>query len=163
MKTVFHSFLFGALISASYADIERFSLEDTDTLTIKSEDGSATLRVSVERLDRDKIKTVEKGEEFSVWYGKRQMPFDVLLIPTLIKGFDLTIDGKKVNIPENFWKDIGGFQLRKLIVDPKRPVKTPEDEFAVEEFLADNDRSFPTLSRTPQGSTILITWVRPEE
>ncbi len=81
----------------------------------------------------------------------------------MIKDFELTIDGKEVNVPKNFWNDIGRFQSKKLVVDPKRPLQTPEDEFEMEQFLSDNSRSFPTISRTPQGSTVLITWVRTEE
>jgi len=163
MKSVVCAFLFLIAAVSAEADIERFSMVNTDSLTIISDDGTATLRVAVERIDRDELKTVESEGEFSVWHGKRRLPFDVMLIPTMIKNFELTIDGKKVNVPKNFWNDIGGFQLRKLEIDPKRPVTTPEDEAALEEFLEGNLRSFPTISRTPQGSTILITWARPEE
>jgi hypothetical protein len=163
MKPVLCAFLFLIAAPSSEADIERFSMVKTDSLTIKSEDGTATLRVGVERFNRDELKTVEREGNFSVWHGKRRLPFDVMLIPTMIKDFELTIDGKKVNVPKNFWNDIGGFQLRKVEIDPKRPVITPEDEAALEEFLEENVGTFPTISRTPQGSTILITWARPEE
>lgn len=163
MKPAIHLFILIMSLASTKADIERFSLVQTDSLIIKSEDGSASLRVEIERFDRDQLKTTEAGGDFTVWHGKRQLPFDVLLIPTMIKSLELTIDGKRVRVPKNFWNDIGGFQLKKLVIDPKRPLKTPEDDFALEGFMEENSRSFPTLSRTPEGSTILITWARSEE
>ena len=150
-------------VSVVKGDVERFSLVKTDSLAIKSEDGSATLRVRLERFERDDLKVIETEGDFSIWHGKRQLPFDVMLTPTMIAGFDLTIDGKIIKVPKNFWNDIGGLELRKLEVDPKRPVKTPDDEFALERFLEEDERSFPKISRTPQGSTVLITWIRSEE
>jgi len=156
-------FLVLSLATFSHADLERFTFQETNSLTITSLDGSAILHVEIERLDREKLTITEAQEKIIVRQGKRQLPFDVLLHPTMIKKLQLSIDGKNIPIPKNFWNDIGGLLLQKVTVDPKRPIQTPEDSFHLEAFKETSPHRAPTLSRTPGGSTVLISWVRPEE
>lgn len=163
MKTPFALIIGMIFLSVVKADVPRFSFVDTDALTIKSPDGSSTLHIELERIKREEIKTVKNGDQYTAWHGKRQLPFGVFLTPTLIKKFDLTIDGKKVNIPKNFWDDIGGLPLLKMTVDPKRPIVTDLDKAKAENYRSRPRRGYPTISRTPGGSTVLISWIRPEE
>ena len=150
------------LSTFAMADVNPFGRERTDKLTVTSSDGTATLTVSLERIDREKIRRVDKGigKPPEAWSGNRRLPVDILgHRGTIISSFDLMIDGKKIPVPPRFWNDIGGLELEKVIVN-----KEPEDDetgWLYHEFTLNSER--PHISRSTHGGTVLITWVRPEE
>ena len=86
-------FFITCLNSFSLADVAPFERQRTDKLTVVSFDGTATLTVSLERIDRDKILRIDKGKDKppEAWFGKRQLPADILWNrTTMIRSFELT-------------------------------------------------------------------------
>lgn len=147
----------------AHADVAPFERQKTDRNTVKSFDGSAILTVSLERFNRDQLRRVDKGEdkEPEVWLGKRRLPTDLLWrTPTMIKSFELTIDGKKISIPERFWNDLPGMYMEKVVINKK--IKTEEDELALW-FFTTQQCAGPTITRSANKGTVLISWSRPEE
>lgn len=145
------------------ADVAPLERQKTDVRTVKSFDGSAVLTVSLERFDQNKLRRVDKGKDKDpeVWSGDRRLPSDLLWrTPTMIKSFDLTIDGRKVSVPERFWNDLPGLYLEKVAVN-KKP-KTEEDKLNLWIF-ATQQCAGPVITRSANGGTVLISWQRPEE
>lgn len=160
LKT-FTAFIF--LTTMATADVGPFEREKTDKRTVKSFDGSATLTVSLERFDRKQLRRIDKGEgkEPEVWLGDRQLPSDLLWrTPTMIKSFSLVIDGKNINVPERFWNDLPGMYLEKVIINKK--IKTEEDKLELWYFSI-RQCAGPSITRSANGGTVLISWKRPEE
>lgn len=146
---------------SALADANPFETKPTNQHTFTSPDKTAVLEVALERIDRDKIRRVEKGEEQppEAWLGKRKLPEGILWRkPTLISSFSIKIDGKKINIPARFWNDLAGFDLRKVIVN-KKP--SAEDQWKLDEFI--NGIRNPKISRSRDGGTVMVSWIRPEE
>lgn len=144
------------------ADVGAYEREEVNKNTFTSPDKTAVLTVSMERIDRKQIKQVNMGKNKApeAWLGKRKLPSDVLWRrATLLSSFSLKIDGKKVNIPERFWNDLVGFNLHKIVVN-KKPTN-PEEEWELEKFT--NSVWNPKVSRSRDGGTVLISWIRPEE
>jgi len=149
------------IMSAS-ADVNPFEAERTDKLTVVSADETAQLTVSMERLDREKIKRIDKGrdQEPEAWLGKRQLPSGILWHrSTMIQSFELTIDGKPVKIPARFWNDLPGLDLKKVIINKK--LITEAHQWELWNFSQGIAR--PQISRSANKGTVLITWKRPEE
>ncbi|MFK7911239.1 MAG: hypothetical protein AB8F34_11665 [Akkermansiaceae bacterium] len=147
----------------AHADVGPFEREKTDKRTVKSFDGSTTLTVSLERFDRKQLRRVDKGrnKEPEVWAGKRQLPSDLLWrTPTMIKSFSLTIDGKKIHVPERFWNDLPGMYLEKVVINKK--IKTEEDKIELW-YFSTQQCAGPSITRSANGGTVLISWARPEE
>lgn len=153
------------LVASSHiaiADETQFETKDVDQLTATSPDGTATLSVSLERIDRDKIRQVSTGKETppEAWLGKRKLPSGILWRNnTLISSFSLKLDGKKITIPERFWNDLPGLNLRAVVIN-KKPA-TVREEQELEDLT--NSLWTPKVSRSRDGSTVLISWIRPEE
>ena len=144
------------------ADVNPFESERTDKLTVVSPDESASLTVTLEEFEIEKLRRVEdrEGNVREAWLGSRRLPVDLLWRrPTLISSFELRIDGQRVEVPARFWNDLAGLSLEKLIIN--RPVKTEEDEWELEEFV--RQLPGPRVVRSADGGTVLVTWVRPEE
>jgi hypothetical protein len=145
------------------ADVGPFEREKTDKRTVKSFDETAILSVSLERFDRKQLRRVDKGKdkEPEVWVGKRQLPSDLLWrTPTMIKSFSLTIDGKKIHIPERFWNDLPGMYLEKVVINKK--IKNGEDEIELW-YFSTQQCAGPVITRSANKGTVLISWKRPEE
>ena len=144
------------------ADVSPFERESVDKLTVTSDDGTAKLTVSLERIDREKIRHVYKGKDQApeAWIGKRRLPSEILWHrASLISGFELQIDGKNIPVPAQFWNDLAGLKLEKIIIN-KKPTNDNEC-WLLDEFTLRSER--PQLSRSAHGGTVLITWIRPEE
>ncbi len=151
------------LASFATADVAPFERQKTDKNTVSSFDGSAVLTVTLERFKRDQLRRVDKGEDKApeVWFGNRKLPMDLLWrTPTMIKSFDLTIDGKKIPIPARFWNDLPGMYMEKVIVNKR--LKGHEHEFELWYFYK-NKCGGPKISRSANRGTVLISWGRPEE
>lgn len=160
MKTILIIFLFCTGISL--ADVEYFERKETDTLTIVSMDESTTLTVSIERIDRDQIREVNKGEnkKSEAWFGDQQLPSAILSQRAIIiKSFKLTIDGKNIPVPPRFWNDIAGLNLEQVIV--KKKPEHDDNGWLLHEFTQQSER--PQISRSANRGTVLISWSRPED
>jgi len=154
--------IFAAIIPLAQADVGPFETEPTNQLTVKSPDGTSSLTVSLERIDKKKIRKVEKGKEQppEAWLGERKLPEGILWRrPTLISDFSIKIDGKQIKIPARFWNDIAGFDLKKIVIN-KKPTNG-EERWKLEEFI--NQVRNPKISRSRDGGTVMIKWIRPEE
>ena len=154
--------IFAALIPFVQADVEPFETEPTNQLTVQSPDGTSSLTVSLERIDKDKIRRVEKGKEQppEAWLGKRLLPEGILWRrPTVISAFSIKIDGKEIKIPARFWNDIAGFDLKKIVIN-KKPTNG-EERWELGQFM-DQVRN-PKITRSRDGGTVMIKWIRPEE
>jgi len=77
----------------------------------------------------------------------------------LISSFSLKIDGKKIDISKRFWNDLVGFNLEAIVIN-KKPTN-PDEEWELEKFT--NQVWNPKISRSRDGGTVLISWIRPEE
>ena len=153
---------FTVLPSGLHADVHPFESKKTDQLTVTTPDKTVSLTVSLERINREKIREVQKGEneEPEAWLGDRRIPSGVLWHrATLISSFSLTIDGKKISIPARFWNDLPGLDLEKVIINKK--IKTENDRWKLQEFTQQCER--PHVVRSADGGTVLISWIRPEE
>ncbi|MBK1830733.1 hypothetical protein JIN77_08350 [Verrucomicrobiaceae bacterium R5-34] len=144
------------------ADVGAFESEATKQLTVQSPDKTSQLSVTLEHLDRSQIRQVNKGRNQApeAWVGDRQVPSGVLWRrPTLIRSFTVTIDNKEIKIPARFWNDLAGLELHKIVIN--RAPRNAQESQELEEFR-DSMRN-PTISRSRDGGTVMITWVRPEE
>ena len=144
------------------ADVGAFETKEVDQNSFTSPDKTAVLSVSLERIDRDKIRQVDMGKNKApaAWIRKRQLPEDVLWRrPTMISAFSLKIDGKKIDIPSRFWNDLVGFNLKAIVVNKKPTNK--DEQWELEKFTKQVWN--PQVSRSRDGGTVLISWIRPEE
>jgi len=66
-------------IQSLSADVGAFETKEVDQHSFTSPDKTAVLSVSLERIDRAKIRQVDVGENkvSEAWLGKRQLPSDV--------------------------------------------------------------------------------------
>lgn len=78
---------------------------------------------------------------------------------SLLTRFDLTWDGKPIQIPDRFWSDLAGLRIETSTLDPAK--LKPEFQWRAQEFLENLEQ--PHLSLSADGGTVLIEWERPEE
>lgn len=162
-KTLTTLLYLASFTTLARADESRFEKEKTDKRIVKSFDESASLTVKLEYLDRSKILRIDKGKDKApeVWLGKRRLPTDILwLRPTMINSFCLTIDGKKIHVPERFWNDITGLHLEKMIVNKK--ISSDNDKIELWRYSTQQCAG-PVITRSANRGTVLISWARPEE
>jgi hypothetical protein len=135
----------------------------TDALSFKavSEEGNLVLRVELIRVPEAEVTEVmdEDGNLKHYLYNGREMPYPFHPGGTLLTRFDLTWDGKAMNIPERFWNDLPGLRIESSTLDPEK--LNPDLQWKAREFLDRLEK--PRLSLSAEGGTVLIEWVRPEE
>jgi hypothetical protein len=126
-----------------------------------SEEGSLVLQVELIRVPEEEMTEVtdEKGDHLHYLYKGKPMPYPFNPGTTLLTRFDLTWDGKAMNIPERFWNDLPGLCIETSSLDPQK--LQPDLRWKAYEFLENLDQ--PRLSLSAEGGTVLIEWVRPEE
>jgi hypothetical protein len=136
---------------------------DSDALTFKavSGEGNLVLQVELFRPPEDEVTQVtdEKGEHQHFAYKGKEMPMRFWPGQSLLTRFDLTWDGKAMNVPERFWNDLPGLRIQTTTLDPDK--LKPGLLWKLHEFLESLDQ--PRLSLSAEGGTVLIEWNRPEE
>lgn len=144
-------------------DADWWETINNEALTFKavSEEGKLVLQVELIRVPEEEITnvTAEKGDHLHYLYQGRKMPYPFHPGTTLLTRFDLTWDGKAMNIPERFWNDLPGLRLQISTLDLKK--LNPELHWKAHKFLEQLDQ--PRLSLSAEGGTVLIEWDRPEE
>lgn len=135
----------------------------TDALTFKamSADERITLQVELIRLGENEVTEVndEKGEHIAYQYKGKNQPYPFHPGSTLLSRFDLTWDGKAVEIPERFWNDLPALGIETSTL--KLETVKPDLHWEAEQFLAKLRQ--PRVSLSAEGGTVLIEWERPEE
>ena len=76
-----------------------------------------------------------------------------------VSQFELTWDGKKIEIAEMFWNDLFGLNLSRL--KRLRESANETEQFAFEEM--EKSLLTPKLSLSSSAGTVLISWTRPED
>jgi hypothetical protein len=136
---------------------------NSDALSYKavSGDGILVLQVELFRPPEDEVTEAkdEKGKFRCYQYKGKDMPESFWPGQSLLTRFELTWDGKAMNIPGRFWNDLPGLRLETSTLDPKK--LKPELQWKAHEFLESLDQ--PRLSLSAEGGTVLIEWDRPEE
>jgi|GEM_PF-3344092 len=152
-------------IAARAAD-EALDWNDTvnrEGLTFKAvaEDGKINLQVQLIRPAEDEVIGVrdEKGELRGFRYKGKDQPYPFHPGSTLLTRFDLTWDGKAMEIPKRFWDDLADLRIETSTLElAKIP---PAHHWKAVEFL-DGLRQ-PRVLLSAEGGTILIEWERGEE
>ena len=126
-----------------------------------TEDGKITLQVELFYPPEDEITEAkdEKGEHRCYQYKGKDMPARFWPSQSLLIRFDLTWDGKAMNIPDRFWSDLAGLRIDSSTLDVEK--LKPELKWKASEFLEGLKK--PRLSLSADGGTILIEWARSEE
>ena len=126
-----------------------------------SEEGNLVLVVELFRPAENEITEVldENGDHRCYRYKGKDQPYPFHPGSTLLKRFDFTWDGKALEIPERFWKDLPGLRLETSTLDPEK-LET-DLQWKAREFLERLRQ--PRLSLSADGGTVLIEWQRPEE
>ena len=136
---------------------------NNEALTFKavSGEGNLVLQVELIRVPEDEATEVldEDGNLKHYLYKGKAMPYPFHPGTTLLTRFDLTWDGKAMNIPERFWNDLPGLRIETSPLDPEK--LDPKLQWKAHEFLERLEK--PRLSLSAEGGTVLIEWVRPEE
>jgi hypothetical protein len=134
---------------------------DALSFKAKSEEGKLVLQVDLVRPPEDEVTETkdEKGEFRCYQYKGKDMPGRFWPGQSMLTRFDLTWDGKAMNIPERFWKDLAGFRIQTSTLVPEK--LDPKLQWKAHEFLERLDQ--PRLSLSAEGGTVLIEWERPEE
>ena len=144
-----------------YADGDRVQFSDVNQLRIELKDERVVFEVQLKQFNRDEITEKQNGDEIEAWFGKQKLPVEALYYkPNIIESFKLSIDGKNINIPAFFWNDLSGLYLTEAKILTSNP--TDEDLRSFNDVLR-SPRSRPQVSRSDNGSTVLITWARPED
>lgn len=125
------------------------------------EDGRVVFEVELFTPPESDIKEVtdSKGEHLHYLYKDKPQPYGFHPGVNLIRRFDLTWDGKAMNIPERFWNDLPGLRIETSTLKPEN--LKPELQWKAEEFL--ERIRHPRVSLSAEGGTVLIEWERPEE
>ena len=154
-------------VAASAADAEPeadwWETVSSDALTFKavSGDGNLALQVELFRPPEDEVTEAmdDKGEFRCYQYKGKDMPLRFWPGQSMLTRFDLTWDGKAMNIPERFWNDLAGLRIQTSTLDPKK--LEPEPQWKAHEFFERLEQ--PRLSLSAEGGTVLIEWICPEE
>ena len=135
--------------------------EDALEFKAVAEEGKITLQVELMRPAEHEVTEVldEKGEHRCYQYKGKDQPYPFRPGVNLVKRFDLTWDGKAMQIPERFWNDLPDLRIATSTLNPE--TLKPEIRWKAERFL-ENLRQ-PHVSLSAEGGTVLIEWVRPEE
>ena len=143
-----------------FSDRPLFEAEPLNQYSVTSPDGTTVLNVTLKRFDREKIRQVGIGQTAEAWLDDQKVPYELLWRkPTMITSLSLKIDDKKITIPERFWNDLIGLDLNEVVIN-KKPT-TPQERINLANFT--EYLWNPTVSRSRDGGTALITWIRPEE
>lgn len=156
-------------VSAAAAAEEKPPAEDwwgtvnSDALKFRavSEKGELVLQVELFKPAKDEVTEVkdEKGEFRCYRYKGKDLPHSFWPGRALLTRFDLTWDGKAMNVPERFWADLAHLTIETSTLDLKKV--EPKSHWNAEAFLERLKQ--PRLSLSAEGGTALIEWVRPEE
>lgn len=134
-----------------------------DALSFKAvaEEGKLVLQVELIRPPDDEVTEAKYGNgDFRCYqYKGKDQPYPFHPGSTLLTRFDLTWDGKAMNIPERFWNDLPGLRIETSTLDPQK--LKPDLQWKALQFLDQLEQ--PRLSLSAEGGTVLIEWIRPEE
>ncbi|SHK09160.1 hypothetical protein SAMN02745181_3237 [Rubritalea squalenifaciens DSM 18772] len=140
------------------------SVSYTLSSTVKnpySEYGEATLYVELYEptdAELEKIKN-HKGQTVGYKLKGQKLPSRFWKGETLIRKFELTWDGKKIDIPERFWADLAGFRLQQSSLKLE---DVPDDQKPYARgFLSHLNK--PKIHISADRGTVLIEWTRSEE
>lgn len=151
----------GAAVDAP--EPEWYDTINADALSFKAVSGDRRLVLQVElfRPPEDEVTEAkdEKGEHRCYQYKDKDMPTRFWPGQSLLTRFDLTWDGKAMNIPDRFWNGLAGLRIETSTLDPEK--LQPELRWKAQEFLERLDQ--PRLSLSAEGGTVLVEWSRPEE
>lgn len=132
-------------------------------LTFKAvtEDGKITLQVELIRTAENEVTTTkdESGGILNHRYRGKDQPYPFYPGCTLLTRFDLTWDGKAMEIPKRFWDDLPDLRIETSTLDlAKVP---PKHHWQAVEFLERLRQ--PRIYLSAEGGTVLIEWERSEE
>jgi hypothetical protein len=134
---------------------------DALSFKAKSEEGNLVLQVELFCPPDDEVTQVtdKKGEHRYFQYKGKDMPTRFWPGQSLLTRFELSWDGKAMNIPERFWNDLPGFRIETSTLEVEK--LKPDLQWKAHQFLESLDQ--PRLSLSAEGGTVLIEWNRPEE
>ena len=126
-----------------------------------SETGNLVLEVELIRPSEEEVTEIldEKGDLVSYQSKGKNQPYPFYPGSTLLKRFELSWDGKAMEIPERFWNDLPGLRIQTSPLNPEK--LAPDLQWKALEFLEKLEQ--PRLSLSAEGGTVLIEWKRPEE
>lgn len=137
------------------------SVEKVSHFTARSDDGKATLTVDLTTPEEESLtpQIAPNGDTIGYTLKGEKLPDRFWPGCTLISRFQLMWDGKRVDIPKRYWKDLAGFRIQ---TSPLKPDSLPPAlQGEAEQFLASLDQ--PRVILSADGGTILIEWRRPED
>ena len=129
--------------------------------TAKSEEGNIRLVVELIKPGDDALKEIKDSNGDTIGYSLKgeRLPERFWHGCSLISKFELIWDGKRIDIPQRFWRDLAGFRIE---VSPLDPEKLPADmHWKARDFLEGLEQPHVILSA--DGNTVLIEWGRGEE
>jgi hypothetical protein len=137
------------------------TVEEKLTHEARSEDGSLQLRVRLITPEDVTPRTSRNGDDEVTRYELQGelLPADFYPGRNILRMFGFSWDGRAMPIPERFWKDLSGFEIRTSTLDLS--TVSIKERFSAEEFLADLRQ--PRLTLSADGGTALIEWQRSEE
>jgi hypothetical protein len=137
------------------------TVEEVSHFTAKSEDGNITLTVELTKPDEDSLtpQVAANGDTVGYTLNGEKLPERFWPGCALISRFELSWDGKRIDIPKRYWRDLAGFRIQTSSLKPDS--LEPSLHWKAGQFLADLDQPRVTLSA--DGGTIMIQWGRPEE
>lgn len=127
----------------------------------KAEEGDATIEVELFKPSEQDLTEVKNAEGDSIGYayqGKR-LPSRFWPGCNLIRKFELTWQGRKIDIPERFWADLVGCIIEQSSLQVAQLPDELKDQG--ETFLQRLQK--PRLYVSADGGTVLIEWQRHEE
>jgi hypothetical protein len=148
---------------AEAPDARWFETINREALRYKavSDEGKLVLQVELIQPAAQEVTEIkdEKGELRCYRFRGKDLPSRYWPGCSLLTRFDLTWDGKAMNIPGRFWNDLPGLQIETSTLDPE--TLKPELQWKARQFLDQLEQ--PRVILSADGGTVLIEWVRPEE
>jgi len=137
------------------------SVEEVSHFTAKSEEGNVILTVDLMKPDEDSLipQLNANGDTAGYTYKGEKLPERFWPGCALISKFELKWDGKRVDIPRRYWRDLAGFRIQTSSL--KLASLNSALRWKADQFLESLDR--PRVILSADGGTVLIEWGRPEE
>lgn len=131
-------------------------LEQPSESVFQSAEGRLRLEVSLIREEETTSETYKEGDSEFVRYsfGDRRLPDNLHPSDGVLKTFRFFWDGKEIQVPDRFWKDVGGFRLEKCSFAGEK--LTPEETLQVEEWTA--NLLCPQVILSADGGTAMVEW-----
>ena len=168
---IYRSLLLIALICAIGANAQetksdpgvewRETVKEVLRFTAKSDEGNIRLVIELIKPDENSLKEIKNSKGDTIGYSLKgeRLPERFWHGCTLISKFDLFWDGKRIDIPQRFWRDLAGFRIQASPLDPEKLPAAMHSKAM--DFLAGLNQPHVILSA--DGNTVLIEWGRGEE